>query len=212
MASMQQFQLSLHLRDLDIHRGGQVVAENVSFDVLPGEALVLRGPNGSGKTSILRAIAGFSSSRKGNIEFQQGEAIADPSEVRAHAIHWIGGGDGLADRLTVNQCVAFWAGLYGARPSPNLLVQVGLASGSDQFAGELSLGQRRRLAMTRLFLARRALWLLDEPLGGLDHSAKALMLKLIAAHRQEGGLVLMASHEEGLPQAKTLHLSNEVQI
>lgn len=198
--------LSLACTDLAPARAGRVVAEGVSFSLSPGGALVLRGANGSGKTSVLRAVAGLAS-YGGRVAFAEGAAPADPGEVRARRVHLLAAGEGLADRLTAAETLAFWVGLHGA-DAAGILARVGLSEAETTPAGRLSAGQRRRLGLARLLLAPRALWLLDEPLSGLDEGGRALLLDAVATHRAEGGIVLMATHEaDGLPGAPVLRLS-----
>ena len=197
--------LSLAVTGLAPRRGGRVVAAGAAFALGPGDALVLRGANGSGKTSLLRAVAGLCP-HDGEVAFARGGEAREPGAVRAVDLHLLGGGDGLAPRLTAREHVAFWAGLYGAAAA-GALERTGLSEAADRPAGALSTGQRRRLGLARLLLAPRALWLLDEPLSGLDEAGRALMLSEVAGHRAAGGLALMASHEDGLPGAATLRLS-----
>lgn len=201
--------LALTVVGLAAQRGGTVVADGVSFSLLPGQAVTLRGPNGAGKTSILRAIAGFARSPSGAIAFQQDGANVDSAEVRATHLHYLGDGDGLADRLTVTETAQFWAGLYGASGPSALaaLDQAGLQDLDHRPVGKLSTGQRRRLGLMRLALAPRALWLLDEPFSGLDDTARGAVRTQITRHREGGGIVVMASHEDGLDAAPVLRLS-----
>ncbi|WOI53407.1 heme ABC exporter ATP-binding protein CcmA [Parvularcula sp. LCG005] len=197
--------LSIVVEELDVMRGDRQVAAGITFRLQPGDALILRGDNGSGKTSVLRAIAGFSAPAHGQIRFLFDGEEADAADIRAHQIHWFGVDDALADRLTVAETVSFWSRFYGHAAS-DVLDRVGLADRATSPAGALSTGQRRRLALTRLLLAPRSLWLMDEPLTGLDEAGKSLVHRIIAHHRADGGIVLMASHDDGLPGAPVLRL------
>ncbi len=201
--------LSLEAQNLLVTRGGHPVAAGVSFALAPGEALVLRGENGTGKTSVLRTVAGFAASMKGALTFTDtADGPVDPAETRATQLHWLGSEDGLADRLTVEETVRFWRQLYGSiGPLEDQLSTVGLTGKEKSAVGALSTGQRRRLGLLRLGLTPRALWLLDEPMSGLDDGGRALVLAAVATHRAEGGIVLMASHDEGLPGTATLRLA-----
>ena len=195
--------LSLVCTDLAPRRGGRTVAAGVSFTLAPGQALVIRGANGAGKTSVLRAVAGLCG-YAGHAAFSAGGVPLDPAEARARHTHLLGPRDGLADRLTARETAAFWSGLLGGAPA---LAEAGLSGAETIPAERLSTGQRRRLGLSRLLGSPRALWLLDEPLSGLDAAGRDLLLGAVADHRAGGGLVLMASHEAGLPRAPVLRLA-----
>lgn len=200
------FALGVEAQDLVVTRGGIAVAGPVSFSLRPGDALCLRGDNGTGKSSILRAIAGFSAPAAGSIRFPGAEALGfDLAAVRALATHWLGGEDGLADRLSVAAHRQFWRGLLTTTAAATALAPTSLPD--ERPAGRLSTGQRRRLGLARLTDTPRPVWLLDEPLSGLDTAARASVQIAIAAHRAAGGVVLMATHEDGLPAAATLRLA-----
>ena len=195
-------------------RAGLAVAAGVTFALGAGAALVLRGANGSGKTSVLRAVAGLCR-HEGDVAFTDGAGPVEAGAARAGATHLLGGGDGLSGRLTPMEHVRFWSGLYGVPDGGvsgegvsgvGALARVGLAGAAGQPAAALSTGQRRRLGLARLLMAPRPLRLLDEPLSGLDEAGRALLLRAVADHRAAGGLVLMATHEDGLPDATVLRL------
>lgn len=196
--------LALACRDLSPERGGRVVAAGITFTLAPGAALVLRGANGSGKTSILRAVAGLCR-YGGEVSFTDDDGAVDAGEARAGGTHLLSVGDGVTGRLTAQEHARFWSGLYGV-PAEGALGRVGLAGAGDQPGAALSTGQRRRLGLARLLMAPRPLWLLDEPMSGLDADGRALLLDAVAAHRADGGSALMATHEEGLPDADVLRL------
>jgi heme exporter protein A len=206
IAMTLEHDLALTVDGVAATRGERVVVSGVSFVLPPGGGLVLRGGNGTGKTTLLRAIAGFGRLAEGTISFTRSNSIVDPDEVRAHQVHWLGGEDGLADRLTVRDTLCFWAGLSRSRPG-DVLAQVGLHEPAEKPVGQLSTGQRRRLGLARLLMAPRSLWLLDEPMAGLDSDGRALVVATVADHRANGGVCVMASHEEGLENAATLRLS-----
>lgn len=206
-AEAMPFAVALTAHDLSPSRAGRMVAAGIGFSLRPGDALVLRGANGSGKTSILRAVAGLAEA-EGDVSFEQAGTPLDPAEARATAIHILAPGEGLADRLAPKEQIVFWAALDGVRADgAALLARVGLEDAAERAAGRLSTGQRRRLGLARLLVSPRPLWLLDEPLSGLDEEGRALLLSAAADHRAQGGIVLMATHEpEGLPGAPTLRL------
>lgn len=214
LTSNPQLSIALALESLAVERGGRIVASGLSFALAPGDALVLRGNNGTGKTSALRAIAGFARAPMGAVRATDADSDTplDLADVRANHMHWLGGDDGLADRLTIGETLRYWQGLFpsGHRSTEDILRDVGLAGRIAQQAGRLSTGQRRRLGLVRLLLSPRAIWLLDEPLSGLDDDARGRLMDAVARHRDQGGIVIMATHEAGLPDAPTLRLSREV--
>lgn len=193
--------LSVH--DLGVARGGLRRLEGVSFDLSPGCALVLRGPNGLGKTSLLRCIAGLQQPVAGR--------IAMPEDAVAYAGH----ADGLKSALTATENLAFWASVFGtseaasvARDVAAALTALDLAPLADRPAATLSAGQKRRLGLARLIVARRPLWVLDEPTVSLDQASVARFAGVLAAHLRQGGAALIATHVElGLPGARDLDLT-----
>ena len=201
--SVPRFDLSLRLLDLAPARAGLTVTSGISLAMAPGEALVLRGANGAGKTSVLRAVAGLCA-HGGTVSFAIRGAPLDPGEARARHTHLLGPRDGLAGPLSVAETGSFWAALLGGRAAAHA---VGLSGTETTATGRLSTGQRRRLGLSRLLGSPRPLWLLDEPLSGLDEAGREQLLAAVAEHRAAGGLVLMASHETGLPDAAALRLS-----
>lgn len=185
---------------LAISRGARVLFDDLSFAAAPGDYVELRGANGSGKTSLLRALAGFLKPRAGRIHFQR---APEPTE----ALHYLGHLNGLKTMITARAHVRYWAGLFGGAES-DALDRVGLARQADLPARVLSQGQARRLAVSRLLIAPRPIWLLDEPAAGLDADGRALLTNLIQAHCAEGGIALAAVHEPlGLTPAHTVTLA-----
>ncbi|HRF08019.1 MAG TPA: heme ABC exporter ATP-binding protein CcmA [Xanthobacteraceae bacterium] len=174
--------------DISCSRGGRVLYDRLSFSLGDGELLLLTGPNGAGKTSLLRQIAGLLPLDHGRIVFEGCE--------RAEEIHFVGHGAGVRETLTVAENLEFWRDLYG-RAAESLeasLARLNLASLAALPARVLSAGQKRRLSLSRLVAIRRKLWLLDEPDTALDAEGRATLLALIAAHRADGGMIVMASH------------------
>jgi heme exporter protein A len=178
----------LTVHDLAIARGGRVLFEALSFAVQSGGYAEIRGANGSGKTSLLRAIAGFLKPHAGRIVF-------DRVEEPATALHYLGHLNGLKLAASVHGHLRYWAGLLGADDERDALARVGLERIADLAARTLSQGQARRLALGRLLVAPRPVWLLDEPASALDANGRGMLVDLIAAHRAGGGVVLAAVHE-----------------
>ena len=173
-----------------------MLARNLSFQVAPGEAVSLTGANGAGKTTLLRVIAGLVKPDAGAVVFEEKGGALDPEDARAR-LHWLGWQDGLKTTRTARQEARFWAAWSGASPASAdaALAAVGLAAVADLDVRRLSAGQRRRLALSRLFAAPRALWLLDEPLAPLDATWRAWMGERMAAHLAQGGSILAAVHD-----------------
>ena len=186
----------LAVRDLAATRGGLRLIEGVSFDLLPGQALVLRGPNGIGKTTLLRTIAGLQPAAAGTVEL--------PPEGLAYAGH----ADGLKVTLTVSENLTFWSRIFGQSDIGHALQAMDLVQLADRPAQNLSAGQKRRLGLARLLVTGRRLWLLDEPTVSLDRASVALFAASVRAHLAADGAALMATHIDlGLEDAGTLDLT-----
>jgi len=190
---------SLTAEKLTVQRGSRRLVEGLSFTVKAGQALALEGANGAGKTSLLRLIAGFLPAAAGKVTLRDGATdICEPEERGKH-IGWLGHHDALKASFTVSEQLAFFGKLYGRPLRPEerlaLLDEVGLTRQAELPCRYLSAGQRRRLALARLLLTARPLWLLDEPFAALDIAGKALVGRLIARHCGQGGIVLAATHE-----------------
>ncbi len=199
-------------RDLACVRGERPVFAGLGFAVAPGGALVLHGPNGSGKSSLLRLMAGLLKPAGGQLTWA-GRAIAeDPDAHRAH-LNYLGHLDAVKSALSVAENLAFWASARGtpgggADGVATALERTGLAGLAGVPARLLSAGQRRRLALARLFLGGAELWLLDEPTVGLDRDSIGRLQAGLADHRRAGGRVVVATHTTiDLPQAERLDLS-----
>ena len=178
---------------LTLSRGERVLFRDLSLALAAGEAVALTGANGAGKTSLLRALAGFLRPDAGSIAFGD----ADPAEARRRHLHWLGHLDGLKGARRAREELAFQAGWHGADAA-------GIAAAVDVLALEplldlevrqLSAGQRRRLAFARLIAAPRPIWLLDEPFAPLDARWRAALGLLMQAHLDKGGAILAAVHD-----------------
>lgn len=181
--------------NLGVARGGVAVLAGVHFALPAGQALVLRGPNGIGKTTLLRTIAGLQPPLAGEISL--------PPEGVAYAAH----ADGLKSQLTVAENLGFWASIYGTTTVEAALVQMDLLGLRDRHAANLSAGQKRRLGLARLLVTGRRLWVLDEPTVSLDAASVALFGRVMRAHLAQGGAALMATHIDlGLAEAVDLDL------
>jgi heme exporter protein A len=184
----------LDVQNLTCIRGQRVLFRDLSFRVDAGEVLSLEGPNGAGKTSLLRVLAGLLPAAGGTIALG-GEMESDADE-RARKVAWLGHADAAKPQLTPREVLTFFAGLYGTRADIDAaLAAVGLAKIAGLACGYLSAGQKKRLALARLKVAERPIWLLDEPLSSLDADGRKRALGLINDHVTFGGIVIAATHE-----------------
>jgi heme exporter protein A len=186
--------MRLKAERLCIERGERLVLRGVSFDLGPGDALVVTGPNGAGKSTLLRALAYLLPADEGRVVLE-----GMPEEtLPAEHVHLLGHADAVKGALTALENLDLWAGLLGGSGSEpsDALEAVGLGHAGDLPASVLSAGQRRRLSMARLLVARRAVWLLDEPATALDTDGLSRLAHLVAGHRSEGGIVVAATHAD----------------
>ena len=198
----------LSARGLACVRGGRRVFEGVAFALAPGDALLLHGPNGSGKTSLLRMVAGFLDPAAGDILWN-GRPFGDEDDDEPARIAYVGHLDAVKQALSVEENLAFWAGLSGGGgiALSAALDRLGIGHLATVPARFLSAGQRRRLGLARLLAAPASLWLLDEPTVTLDEDAAAAVETLIAEHRGRGGMAMVATHAGmSIPGAATLTL------
>lgn len=188
--------MTLTVRDLAVTRGGLAILEGVSFDLHSGEALVLRGPNGVGKTTLLRSVAGLQPVEAGQVT---------GAEDR---IAYAGHSDGLKAMLSVTENLRFWASVFGLSDIAPALKAFDLQELSSRMAGTLSAGQKRRLGLARLMVTGRPVWVLDEPTVSLDAASVALFADAVRGHLRAGGSALMATHIDlGLAEARVLDLT-----
>jgi heme exporter protein A len=168
------------------------VFADLDFEVASGEALAVTGHNGSGKTSLLRLVAGLLMPTEGTIALEGGEAEL----TLAEQAHYLGHRDALKPALSVEENLSFWRNFLGGETAEAdaSLKAVGIDHAAHLPAAYLSAGQRRRLSLARLLAVRRPVWLLDEPTAALDAAGQKLFSGLMREHLARGGLILAATH------------------
>jgi len=195
--------------DLVLERGGRVVLLGVSFEAVAGQALVLTGPNGAGKTTLIRACAGLLPVSSGQISLVGGNGELTIAEQ----CHYVGHLNALKTSMSVRENLLFWAAFLKIGSTETRLEDTGqtdkgsvraLVDGAlewfrlrdlaDVPSGYLSAGQKRRAALARLLVARRPVWLLDEPTVALDAQMRDLFVDVVDEHLLSGGIVLAATH------------------
>ena len=187
--------------DLACWRGGRLVFSGVSFRLKARGLMKLTGPNGAGKSSLIRLVAGLGEAAAGTLALEGGHAdLAIGQQAHLIAHH-----EAVKTALTVAENLVFWRDVMGGGDLDGALAAFDLARLADYPAAMLSEGQRRRLALSRLALVPRALWLLDEPTVGLDAASLGRLKTLLAAHLEKGGLAIAATHVT-LPVAAALEL------
>jgi len=189
-------------------RGGEILFSGVSFMLESGQGLVVTGPNGTGKSTLLRIMAGLLPPSEGSISVEGGEGHGSVAAI----CHYLGHLNGMKAALTVRENLLFWQRFSGEphlRPNEALAI-VGLQGIEHLPFGYLSTGQRRRIAIARLLLNHRPVWLLDEPTAGLDRASEMRFGELMREHLGQGGIVLAATHQPlGLKGAQELRLGEK---
>ncbi|NOT40221.1 MAG: heme ABC exporter ATP-binding protein CcmA [Alphaproteobacteria bacterium] len=185
-----------------------MIFRHVSFELAAGQAMILHGPNGSGKTTLLRVIAGLLGLMSGRLRMlgENDQPLTD--ETRDRAFHFVSHVGIVRSQMRVRETLEFHAALLGAPKNAvgKALDDWALCPLADHSGGMLSAGQRHRLALARLSLQKRDLWLLDEPLVALDVASKMRLNAAAEEHLEGGGIIIAASHEPFLGDPRSIHL------
>ncbi|APG86222.1 heme ABC exporter ATP-binding protein CcmA [Sinorhizobium americanum] len=203
--------MRLLVEGLSARRGEDLIFNGISFSLAAAEALVVTGPNGSGKSTLLRVLAGLLHAETGRISLKDGPAgFEHPHELS----HYLGHRNAMKRELTVEENLSFWQRFLGNSPGGSGLdpaaaaAAIGLAGITHLPFGYLSAGQQRRMAMAKLLVAYRPIWILDEPTAALDAGADRLFAGLVTSHLERGGIVIAATHQAlGIGQSKTLQMT-----
>jgi len=182
---------------LTLFRGERCLFKDLDFALNPGELLLLEGQNGSGKTSLMRAIAGL-------LEFETGDVSWNGLSIREHrqAFHgelvWMAHRTGLKADLTLVENLAFESRLRlpSGADFDSVLERLGITRLQRLPVRSLSAGQQRRVALARMMLSRASLWLMDEPVTNLDRDGRKLVMNLVSEHLGDGGMCIMAAHQD----------------
>ncbi|TPN83841.1 heme ABC exporter ATP-binding protein CcmA [Mesorhizobium sp. CU2] len=185
--------MRLIAENLGGERGGETVFSGIGFALEKGEALIVTGPNGTGKSTLLRVVAGLLPVAQGHVRVEGG---GEAFPTVAAAAHYLGHLNAMKPALSVEENLGFWRAFQG---EPGLGVEealetVGLGGLGHLPFGYLSTGQRRRASIAKLLVSRQPVWLLDEPTAGLDKASEERFAGLMRGHLQGGGIVVAATH------------------
>ena len=188
----------LEAHALECVRGGRELFQSLSFSLEPGELLEISGANGSGKTSLLRMLCGLLPPTAGEILWR-GTNIGTLKEEYLKELAYLGHANGIKAELSARENLRIAGGVAGQRASEDkigaALERMGLEGSTERPAKTLSQGQQRRLALARLLVGEKALWVLDEPLTALDSAAVRLVQSVLGEHLEGGGMVVLTTHQ-----------------
>ncbi|MBL94847.1 MAG: Cytochrome c biogenesis ATP-binding export protein CcmA [Alphaproteobacteria bacterium MarineAlpha3_Bin5] len=183
-------------RNLKCCRGDRTVFRGLSFCLEEGQALVLKGRNGSGKSSLIRILAGLLSPVSGDVIWE-GETVFNEPEEHFQRFQYIGHLNAIKPTLTISENITYWVKLHGGKLAylTKALKKFDLENVLDLPVRFLSAGQKRRVGLVRLIVSSSVIWLLDEPATSLDNAMIEQLENIIRDHRKEGGIVILSTHQ-----------------
>lgn len=204
----------LKTHDLTCVRGDRLLFKNINIELKAGGLLYVLGDNGSGKSSLLKLLCGLLTPESGSVLWCDQNIKHEPEAFQSN-LTYIGHLNGLKDELSALENLSLSVAVSGKSLSENQLLAALAATGMERYAhlpvGELSLGQKKRVALTRLWLTTNPLWILDEPFAALDTATITLLASRLTQHLSNGGMVVMTSHQDVAIQAnlmQTVRLGN----
>lgn len=201
----------LILENLACQRGDKVLFQHLNLQIQAGDFVQIEGHNGIGKTSLLRIVAGLASPLEGKVRWNS-EEIIKQREVFHYDLLYLGHQSGIKPELTAWENLRFYQQIGHCRQGDDLLWEVlqtvGLLGREDIPAAQLSAGQQKRIALARLWLSKAPLWILDEPFNAIDKKGVAVLTALFEQHAQNGGIVILTSHQE-VPSARLKKINLE---
>jgi len=204
--------MKLVVENLSLSRGPQQIISGISFELVAGEALVVTGENGSGKSTTLRGISGLLPLSDGTVTLRDENGKAFEGETREYC-HYLGHQNAMKPALTVRENLDFWQKFCG-EPDLNIeeaLDEVDLAHTIDLPFSYLSAGMKRRVAIAKLLVSDRPIWILDEPTSGLDAQSVKMFTGLCQTFCEGGGILIAATHLPlGIEKAKSLKIEAQI--
>lgn len=199
----------LEISNLGVVRGDQKIFQGVSFSLPQATCLIVKGGNGTGKTTLLKTLSGLIVPSEGSIKFE-GFDLKQVKEAYHNRMSYVGHADGLKPYYTVREYLDLWAGLYEGKELVGAAIAfLKLKPMLDTSVGKLSAGWKRRVAISRLILAQSDIWLLDEPLSHLDEESMEVVLSLIATRGDQGGIIIFSYHgHTKIPFGQTLRMED----